>query len=158
MKFSVVATCVLLFFAFQSSALYAGKLQEYRGEADQYYQAHDYKKAYKTYFKLAKIGDHYSQGRIATMYANGEGKKPDTAEAYAWAVLAAENGDEQAVIRRDELLAQANDKVKAQKEAEKLVKKYGRVALEKKAQKRENMRSAHEMGGCTGRRLGCSDG
>lgn len=157
MKFSVVATCGLLFFALQSSALYAGKLQEFRGEADQYYQAHDYKKAYKTYFKLAKIGDHYSQGRIATMYANGEGKKSDIAEAYAWAVLAAEGGDEAAVARRDELLAQASDKTKAQKEAEKLKKKYGQAALEKKAEKREAMRANHEMGGCTGSRLGCSD-
>mgnify|MGYP001820269636 FL=1 len=156
MRFSVIATCVLLFVSLQSSTLYAGKLQEYRGEADQYYQKQDYKKAYKTYFKLAKIGDQYSQGRIATMYANGEGKKTDIAEAYAWAVLAAEGGDEAAAIKRDELLAQASDKTKAEKEAEKLKKKYGKDALAKKAEKRDKMRAAHEMGGCTGRRLGCS--
>jgi len=156
MKLSVFATCALLFVSLQSSTLYAGKLQDYRGEADQYYQTQDYKKAYKTYFKLAKIGDHYSQGRIATMYANGEGKKPDIAEAYAWAALAAEGDDEAAAIKRDELLAQASDKNKAQKEAEKLKKRYGKDALARKAAKREKMKAAREMGGCTGPRLGCS--
>lgn len=156
MKFSLVTLCAVLLFAIHSSALYAGKLQEYRGEADQYYQAQDYRKAYKTYFKLAKIGDHYSQGQISTMYANGEGKRLDLAEAYAWAVLAAEGGDEGAVNKRDELLDQVSDKARARKAAEKLKKKYGKAALEKKAQKRDNMKAAHEMGGCTGRRLGCS--
>lgn len=154
MKFSVVATCAILFLAFQPSSLYAGKLlQQYRGEADQYYQTQDYKKAYKSYFKLAKIGDHYSQDRIASMYANGEGKKTDLAEAYAWAALAAEDGDEELVAKRDELLQQADDKSKAQKEAEKLKKKYGKLALEKKAAKREKFT---EGGACTNSRIGCS--
>jgi TPR repeat protein len=154
MKFSVVTVSAILLFTLQSSPLDAGELlQKYRGEADQYHQAQDYKKAYKTYFKLAKIGDHYSQDRIASMYANGEGKKTDLADAYAWAVLAAEGGDEELVAKRDELLQQASDKTKAQEEAAKLKEKYGKLALEKKAAKREEMTGG---GACTNSRIGCS--
>jgi len=154
MKFGVVATCAVLFFTLLSSSSYAGKLlQEYRGQADQYHHAQDYKKAYKAYFKLAKIGDHYSQDRIASMCANGEGKRADLAEAYAWATLAAEGGDEELVAKRDELLEQASNKTRAQKKAEKLKKKYGKLALEKKAAKREELT---EGGACTNSRIGCS--
>lgn len=158
MKSGIVLAGTIILLVLQSSALYAGKLQEYRSEADQYYTTQDFKKAYKVYYKLAKIGDHYSQDRLATMYANGEGKTADIEEAYAWAVLAAEGGDEALVKKSQDYLAQASDKAGAEKEAEKLKKKYGRVALEKKAMKRENMKASHEMGGCTGRRLGCSGG
>lgn len=153
MKFNVVSACAMLFLSLLSFSLHAGKLQEYRGEADQYHQAQDYKKAYKIYFKLAKIGDHYSQDKISSMYLNGEGKKPDLATAYAWAVLAAEGGKEEMAIKRDELLEQASDKPKAQKTAEKLKKKYGKLALEKKAAKREEMTGG---GACTNSRIGCS--
>jgi TPR repeat protein len=149
----IATLCCALF----SSAAYAGKLQEYRSEADQYYTKQDYKKAYRVYYKLAKIGDHYSQDRIATMYANGHGKKLDMEEAYAWSVLAAEGGNEDFAKKSEKYLAQADDKVGAEKEAEKLKKKYGRAALQKKAEKRDALRANHEMGGCTGRRLGCSD-
>ncbi|MCW8924636.1 MAG: hypothetical protein OQJ84_00095, partial [Xanthomonadales bacterium] len=86
-------------------------------------------------------------------YANGEGKKADLAEAYAWAVLAAEGGDEKLVNKRNELLQQASDKTKAQKKAEKLKKKYGKLALEKKAARREELT---EGGACTNSRIGCS--
>ena len=144
--------CALL-----SATAFASKLTEYRSEADQYYTTQDYKKAYRVYYKLARIGDHYSQDRIAAMYANGHGKKLDLEEAYAWSVLAAEGGNEDFAKKSEEYLAQADDKAAAEREAEKLKKKYGRVALQKKAEKREALRANHEMGGCTGRRLGCSD-
>lgn len=80
-------------------------------------------------------------------------KKTDLADAYAWAVLAAEDGDEELVAKRDELLQQASDKTKAQKEAAKLKEKYGKIALEKKAAKLEEMTGG---GACTNSRIGCS--
>lgn len=143
--------------ALLTTAAYAGKLDEVRGEADQYYTSQEYNKAYKVYFKLARIGDHYAQDRIATMYAEGHGKRVDLQKAYAWEALAAEGGDQSFVQKSKQYLEQAHDKAAAEKEVEKLKKKYGKVALEKKAQRRETRKASHAMGGCTGRRLGCSD-
>jgi len=37
-------------------------------------------------------------------------------------------------------------------------KKYGEEALKERAEKRERIRRSHEMGGCTGSKLGCSRG
>ena len=158
MNFSVVLTCVMLFFTLQSSSLLAANLQEYRGEADQYYVEQNYRKAYKIYFKLAKMGDHYSQGQLATMYAKGEGKKTDLEEAYAWSMLAAEGRDELLLKQSDELLLQVSDQSKAEKKAAKLKKKYGETALKEKADRRATRMLNHEMGGCTGSKLGCAGG
>lgn len=154
----LVLVCAVLFFALQSSTLIAANLQETRTKADQYYQEQRYSKSYKIYFKLAKKGDHYSQGQLASMYATGEGKKVDLEEAYAWSMLAAEGGDELLLKQSDELLLQVEDKPKAEKKAAKLKKRYGQKTLKEQADKRERMRRNHEMGGCTGSRLGCSGG
>ncbi len=156
MNFSVVLACAALFFTLQSSTLLARELQEYRSEADQYYVDQNYRKAYRIYFKLAKMGDHYSQGLLATMYAKGEGKKIDFEEAFAWSMLAAEGGNEVLLKQSDELLLQASDKTQAEKRAAKLKKKYGEQALKEKADRRATRKLNHEMGGCTGSKLGCS--
>ncbi len=71
----------MLLFVFQSSALLASDDPEYRSEADQYYQERNFTKAYKIYYKLAKKGDHHSQGQVSKMYAKGEYKKVDPTEA-----------------------------------------------------------------------------
>jgi hypothetical protein len=49
-------------------------------------------------------------------------------------------------------------KESAEKRAAKLKKKYGEVALRKKAEKMERIKASHKMGGCTGSRVGCSSG
>ena len=155
MKAGVIAVCALVFFAFQTNVLFAKEAKEYRAEADQYYAAQNYKKAYKGYFKLAKLGDHYSQDRVSQMYANGEGKKVDLTEAYAWSVLASESGTDEFAGRRDTLLEQTEDKAAAQKKADKLMGKYGEAALKKKAESKERLRRNTKSGGCTGSRLDC---
>jgi len=157
MKYNIFSASILLF-VLQSASVFALDVKEYRGEADQYYSEHNFKKAHKMYLKLAKMGDHYSQGQVAVMYANGEGKGANLDEAYAWTVLAAEGGGEELSIRSDELLLQINDQAKAEKRAAKLQKKYGETALKEKARKREIRKLNHEMGGCTGSKLGCSGG
>jgi len=156
MKFNVFLTCAALFLALWSSALSAREIPEYRSEADQYYLEHNYKKAYKIYYKLAKMGDHRSQDQLAIMLARGEGKDVNYEEAYAWSVLAAEGGDEVLTIPSEELLLQAGDKTKAEHKAARLTKKYGKEALLEKAERQEARRRSHEMGGCTGSRTGCS--
>ena len=64
--------CLMLIMALVSPAVLAGEIKEYRAEAAQFYEANNYKKAYKVYFKLAKIGDHYSQNKISQMYVDGK--------------------------------------------------------------------------------------
>ncbi len=156
MKINVVLTCVAVLLALCSSALSAKEIPEYRSEADQYYAEHNYKKAYKIYYKLAKMGDHRSQDQVAVMLSRGEGKDVNLEEAYAWSVLAAEGGDDALTIPNEELFLQASDKDKAENKASRLMKKYGRDALLEKAEKKEARRRSHEMGGCTGSRTGCS--
>lgn len=158
MKFKLVITSVLLIFVLQSPTVFAGKLQDYRGEADQYYTEQDFRKAYKIYYKLAKIGDHYAQDKLANIYANGDGKKVDIEEAYAWSVLAAEGGDEMLVKRSEELFELSADKSDAEEKATKLKQKYGQVALQEKANKKAAQDAKNQMRGCTGSRLGCSGG
>lgn len=152
----VAVACALLFFTLQSSSLVADDLQEDRAEADQYYQAQKYYESYKIYSKLAKKGDHHSQEQLATMLARGEGTSTDLIDAYAWSMLAAQGGDETALKQSDDLLSQIGDKSKAEKKAAKLNKKYSDRALKEQADKRERMKRSHEMGGCTGGKLGCS--
>jgi TPR repeat protein len=145
----------------QAPALLAAGIDELelkRYEAEKYYTANDFKKAYKMYYKLAKVGDHYSQDRVSQMYANGEGKTTDLAEAYAWSVLAAESGSKDLRNHSDTLLEQNSNKVDAEKRATKLMKKYGEVALEKKAANRARKEKGKSSGTCTGSRLYCSRG
>ena len=156
MKIKLAIISVLLLFVLQSPAVSAGKLQDYRSEADQYYTEQDFRKAYKIYYKLAKIGDHYSQDKLATIYANGDGKKVDIEEAYAWSVLAAEDGDEMLVNRSEELFELSADKAEAEQKATKLKQKYGREALNEKASNKAALEAKYKARGCTGSRLGCT--
>jgi len=144
---------VFLLAAAQTSYVVANELDKYQAEADQYYAEGNYKKAFKGYFKLAKISDHYSQYWVSNMYANGEGKKVDLEYAYAWSALAAESGEQRHVRNSEELLARNDDKDGALKKAEKLSSKYGKRVLEKKA--RSTARRSTRSGTCTGSRLAC---
>ena len=156
MKTVLIATCLMLLAAVQAPEAFAEEEQEFLAEADKFYQEKNFSKAYKIYYKLAKGGDHYSQEQVSNMYAKGEGKKVDLTEAYAWSFLAAEDGADEMVERRDLLLQQTNNQAKAEGRAAKLQKKYGKMALAERAKKLERIRLNNEMGGCTGSRIGCS--
>lgn len=156
MKSVLIFMCVMLIAVLQSPAIAASEVKEYRAEAARYYEENNYKKAYKVYFKLAKIGDHYSQNKLSQMFVDGKGKKVDLTEAYAWSVLAAESGVEGIKVKSEKLLQQTDDKAVAEKRASKLLSKYGKDALLSKAERREMMKYNHKSGGCTGSKLGCS--
>ena len=161
MRFVFVVACTALFSMLQAPALLAAAIEELelkRYEAEKSYTANDFKKAYKMYYKLAKIGDHYSQNRVSQMYANGEGKSADLTEAYAWSVLAAESGSVDFRNHSDTLLEQNSDRADAEKRAAKLMNKYGEVALEKKAANRARKEKGKSPGTCTGSRVRCSRG
>lgn len=146
MKIGFVTVFLMFFIALQSSVLLAGNSSELSAEADQYYLESNFKKAYKIYFKLAKTGDHHSQGRVAHMFANGEGKPVDLTEAYAWSVLAEEGGQKFSTESSDILLQRTIDQSVAQKKALKLKKKYGQQALKEKALKRAQSDAARRSG------------
>ena len=156
MKFASLLRFACLLFLVQAPIVLAEEAQEMRAKADQYYQNHDYKKAYKFYLRLAKTGDQFSQDRISQMYAGGKGTSVDLYEAYAWSVLAAEGGALDMVDRSSELLQRVEDEAKAEKKATKLQSQYGKKALREKAERKERSRLARASGNCTGSILGCS--
>ena len=151
MKYLFALACLFSLTVIQSSAVMAATVGEVRAEAEQYYQQGDYKNAYKQYLKLAKMGDHPSQEIIAKMYANGEGKKESLVDAYAWSALAAESGKEDYLEFSDNLLARNEDPAKAEKKAEKLIKKYGLETQRRKAEQSAN----RDPNRCIGSLLGC---
>jgi len=155
MKIVFVTAFILLAAVSYVPAVMAGTSQENQVKADKYYRQGNFNKAYKYYLQSAKKGDHYSQGRISSMYANGEGQSPDLTQAYAWSVLAAESGEENMMNSSEALLQRINDPARAQDSAEKLKEKYGKDVLEEKAEtlaRRENQR---DSGSCTGTHLAC---
>ncbi len=63
-----------------------------------YLDKEDYQTAEKWFLKSAKQGNAASQNYIASMYYLGEGKEEDNILAYAWTIIAAKNGDEDAKV------------------------------------------------------------
>jgi TPR repeat protein len=153
MKTGFVTVLLAFSIVMQSSALFASNSSELRAEADQYYTENNFKKAHRIYYKLAKTGDHHSQGRVAHMIANGEGKSVDLTEAYAWSVLAEEGGEKYVTESSEDLLQRAGDKAAANKEAAKLLEKYGREALKEKALRRAEQDRARRSGNSMGSNL-----
>lgn len=155
MKIIVTVVLSILFFTMQAPAVWAANWKEDQAKADQYYEAEEYSNAFKIYNKLAKMGVSHSQDRVSQMYENGLGKKANLDEAYAWSVLAAQRGSTEKENRRDALLQQVQDEKAAEKRAAKLMSKYGRAALQKRADSKAQLKHNTKSGGCTGSKLGC---
>jgi len=145
----------ILFFSLLTPVVASADWKEDQAKADQYYEAGKYSNAFKMYLKLAKRGVSHSQDMVSQMYEKGQGKKVNLEEAYAWSVLAAQRGASEAAARRDSLLEQAKDRKAAEKKADKLMAKYGREALQKKADSKAKLKHNTKSGGCTGSKLGC---
>lgn len=60
--------------------------------AVQTYKKGDYPHAFQDFLALARLGQPLAQLNVAYMYYAGQGTRPSAIHAYAWAVLAAENG------------------------------------------------------------------
>jgi TPR repeat protein len=158
MKTVMILICLLFAVVHTSTAMAKKELTDFHAEAAEYYEEGNFKKAYKTYYKLAKIGDHKSQYWVAQMYARGEGKDVDLEEAYAWAYLAAESGNDIAIEKSTALFESNPDKAAAQKRADKLMKKYGKEAQEERAARIAQRDTGRRSGSCVGSRLTCQRG
>lgn len=149
-------TSSLLFFGLVLATPASADIIEDLEKAETYLAEGEDRKAYKAYRSLARAGHFPSQRRLAEFYAQGVGTKPDPVEAYAWSVLAAETGREEFVEYSGQLLAAipADTQPKAEKTAEKLMKKYGVEAqLERQLRLAEREKNLNQ---CTGSRVSCS--
>jgi TPR repeat protein len=157
MKTTLIAVVVVLLALIQSPAVLANEAKQMRAKAEQYYADLDYKKAFKTYRKLAQSGDRYSQRRLSHMYAEGQGKSVDLVDSYAWAALAAEGNDAELAELDETLLPQIEKPEKAQKEADKLIKKYGKEAQKERIARYNKQKRGRvvDEGSCTGSKLAC---
>jgi uncharacterized protein len=63
----------------------------YRAEQD--YKAADYPHAFQEFLALAELGQPVAQLDVAIMYRAGQGVEASDIHAYAWATLAAQNGE-----------------------------------------------------------------
>jgi len=127
-------------------------LQQMQQRADQAYSDGDYKMAYRLYQKMTKIGDNFSQFRIATMYEEGLYLPQDLVQAYAWSYLAAEVGRKQYMDYHESIKAKlAPEQLpQARSAASLLVQQKGIFANMVKSD--EMLREA--LKNCTGSRVG----
>lgn len=94
------------------------------------YQQADFARAFADYRDLAELGQPLAQYNLAVMYANGQGTRQSELNAYAWATLAAENGEPRAQALADQLrpiLAPGSERMAADIRAP-----YTRAALDAK--------------------------
>ena len=92
------------------------------------YEAKDFDRAFKEFRALAELGQPLAQFNVAVMYSRGEGTRESELNAYAWAMVAADNGESRAKEFADKLrlqLAPGSEKL-----AEDIRTRYGRTALE----------------------------
>lgn len=127
-------------------------LQQMQQRADQAYSDGDYAKAYKFYLKMTKIGDNFSQFRIATMYEDGLHVPKDMIQAYAWSFLAAEVGRKEYIDYHASVKAKlsAEQIPQARRAASSLVQQQGMFANMVKSDKM--LRKA--LKNCTGSHVG----
>jgi len=127
-------------------------LEQMQQRADLAYTDGDYARAYRLYDKMQKIGDHFSEYRLATMYENGWYVEQNLIEAYAWSYLAAESG-RQAYRDYHESIKQklsAADLKSARERAGNLIVENG--VYVNMVENRRLLRDASRK--CTGSRLG----
>ncbi len=157
MKFLIVAlTLVSALFSISAFA----DLAEDRARADQLLADGDDKAAFKAYRDLARDGDHDAQYLVSTLYATGRGTRKDLIDAYGWSVVAAE-AELDKLAQHSEQLFEAipeNKRGKAERKARSLMNKYGKEALQEKADRLATRGAGRRMGSCTGSRLSCRSG
>ncbi|MBU1187927.1 MAG: hypothetical protein KKC01_02750 [Gammaproteobacteria bacterium] len=72
--------------------------QHVKQAADSAFSNGHHRKAYDTYLTLARLGDQFSQYRLAFMLHNGMGVPRDLTKELAWAYVAAEKRTQPALV------------------------------------------------------------
>lgn len=126
--------------------------QRVKQAADSAFSTGHHRKAYDTYLTLARLGDQFSQYRIAFMLQNGMGVPRDLTKALAWAYVAAEKRTQPALDQYESIKAAMSDEQwqAAEPLAMQYLKDYGVSASSRRAYNiiRRQLRQ------CTGSRLG----
>jgi len=94
------------------------------------YQQGDFVRAFADFRDLAELGQPLAQYSLAVMYSKGQGTRQSELNAYAWATLAAENGEARGRALADELrpmLAPGSERI-----AEDIRAPYTRATLDVK--------------------------
>ena len=81
------------------------------------YARKDFPAARAAFLQVAQLADAQAQRSLSSMFARGEGGDVDLLEAYAWASLAAEQGDQTAIKIREAIVASLPASAKPQAEA-----------------------------------------
>ena len=140
---------LLCFLSASTPVLANSELSAWQQEATVLYENGDYANAYKKYLKAGKKGDWFSQYRISYMSLNGLGTKGDVIESLAWAVLAAQNGQEGLASYQDAVaaLVPQDKRKKAQQKVDYYMRRWG---------KDDNNDTRVSSGQCTGSRVACN--
>ena len=98
--------------------------------AEAQYRAGDHPQSFAAFSQLARLGHVGAQLRLARSHAMGHGVKQNLEKAYAWALMAQDNGSSQGKA----LYLEYRKQVKSRRQAKALYKKlkaqFGRAALE----------------------------
>ncbi len=97
--------------------------------AQKAYAAQDYARAFGLYREIAELGNITGQENLAAMYVDGQGVDRDNVLGYAWAVIARENGGNQAMqLIIDQLEPHLTDARRAR--VAEVTGKFGKAALQ----------------------------
>ena len=123
----LLATVVFLLSSFAVPDSANAGQDAWQAEASALYASGDYDQAYKKYLKLGKKGDRFSAYRISYMSLKGQGTKADVIESLAWAVLAAQDGQEDLISYKDAVaaLVPEDKRKKAQQKVDYYVRRWG---------------------------------
>lgn len=151
---TILTWSMMLYLAGVSAQLQAeSQYHAWQKEADRYYAKGEYGTAYRKYLKLAKKGDSFSQYRVSFMNLQAQGvKSEDVVEAFAWSVLAAQNGHPELVKYRKAVsgMVPEDQRRKAERKIDYYMRRWGNIAIAQDA----IVGARKQTRDCTGSRLG----
>jgi len=96
-----------------------------------HYKQGDYALAFREFLGLARLGQPLAQLNVGYMYAAGRGTTPNDIEAYAWAMLASENGEARGAKLAKSLLPTLKLAPGSRRVARWITERYTPAALER---------------------------
>ena len=118
-----ILALTLLLFGFSAQADFDSAVEEYANK--------NYKQAYESFLRMAKLGEKRAQFNLGVMYYAGQHVEKDLTQAYAWAKLATESETLTEHERKNFKLIESAvvDKKKAEEIYQNYKTQYGTLAL-----------------------------